>query len=656
MKKSRSLPIAVLVLVAGALIVSGYRDKKVETFHSYEEIRAFQQMDGELTDLENELFTGSGKCAGCHGHDIAELGNITESGWDVNPTDYWRSSIMANSAKDPFWRAKVTHEVAVNPEHQLELEDKCTSCHAPLGHFNAHYLGAQHYTYAQMLSDTVALDGVSCAACHQQSPVGIGNSFSGELTFVQDTIYGPFGGGKDENPIVGQPMASFVGFEPVFGEHITESEVCAGCHTLITGTADLDGNATGQTFVEQATYHEWLNSIYAENGVNNAECQACHMPELDEEVIISANYAWLEPRGPIGLHYMVGANTFMVEMMKNNIEFLGLSATEAQFDTTLMKTFEMLQEESVEILLEEGVYDEDSVSFTVTLDNLVGHKFPSGYPARRSYIEFIVSDDMGNELFHSGELQADYEVFGQDETFEPHYDLITEEEQVQIYEQVLGDVNGDVTTVLERAATHLKDNRLVPKGFSFTHEVYDTTEVAGFALADPNFNYIGGEEGSGTDEITYKVALDGYEGVLIVSAKLWYQAAPPKWMEEMFSFSTPEIETFQALYEEQGAAPVLVDEQEITLTIDNVEEFLADQVTIYPNPSTDGIVTVELASALVTSNPTYVIYASNGQLVGQGQLNGNRTVLEIPGAEGSYLISIESGEYRLTERILKLRP
>ena len=42
--------------------------------------------------------------------------------WDVNPTDSWRSSLMANSAKDPFWRAKVAHEVAVNPSHQAELE------------------------------------------------------------------------------------------------------------------------------------------------------------------------------------------------------------------------------------------------------------------------------------------------------------------------------------------------------------------------------------------------------------------------------------------------------------------------------------------------------------------------------------------------------
>ena len=36
-------------------------------------------------------------------------------------------------------------------------------------------------------------------------------------------------------------------------------------------------------------------------------------------------------------------------------------------------------------------------------------------------------------------------------TYEPHHDVITQGDQVQIYEMVMGDVNGDVTTVLERA-------------------------------------------------------------------------------------------------------------------------------------------------------------------------------------------------------------
>ena len=72
---------------------------------------------GGLPEGSNSLFTGSGKCAGCHAADPNHFAGIAgqtfpatpmPGGWDVNPTDAWRSSIMANSAKDPFWRAKVS--------------------------------------------------------------------------------------------------------------------------------------------------------------------------------------------------------------------------------------------------------------------------------------------------------------------------------------------------------------------------------------------------------------------------------------------------------------------------------------------------------------------------------------------------------------------
>jgi len=48
---------------------------------------------------------------------------------------------------------------------------------------------------------------------------------------------------------------------------------------------------------------------------------------------------------------------------------------------------------------------------------------------------------------------------------------------------VMADVNGDRTTVLERAASKLKDNRLAPAGFSTTHYTYDTTNQTGPELA-----------------------------------------------------------------------------------------------------------------------------------------------------------------------------
>ena len=49
--------------------------------------------------------------------------------------------------------------------------------------------------------------------------------------------------------------------------------------------------------------------------------------------------------------------------------------------------------------------------------------------------------------------------------FEPHYTEITAADQVQIYEPIIGDPNGNVTTALLRGVRYLKDNRLLPDGF-----------------------------------------------------------------------------------------------------------------------------------------------------------------------------------------------
>ncbi|NNE55914.1 MAG: hypothetical protein HKN32_07835, partial [Flavobacteriales bacterium] len=385
-----------------------------------------------------------------------------------------------------------------------------------------------------------------------------GEVFSGVLDFQTDTIYGPYGNDPKGNPMFNQPMLSFVGYDPVYGEHVLQSELCATCHSLITNTVDLEGQETGGEFVEQATYHEWLNSDYSDPETGQ-ECQGCHFPQIDDPVVISTNYAFLEGRSPYGLHHMVGGNSFMLELMKNNIDTLGITASEENFDVVIDRTLEILQTQSVDLDLFELDFDSDSARYEVLLTNLTGHKFPSGYPARRAFVEFVALTSEGDTLFQSGVLQPNYEVLGQNDEYEPHYQTITSEEQVQIYEMVMGDVNDDVTTVLERADHLIKDNRLVPAGFSTSHFAYDTTMMAGVVLDDDDFNYEEGMEGSGTDRIRYHFALDGYEGNIEVYARIHYQSAPPKWNEEMFAVSTPEIDKFEEMYWETGPDAVLVD-------------------------------------------------------------------------------------------------
>src|SRR5690606_37803972 len=111
--------------------------------------------------------SGSGNCVMCHN-------NLTDAqGKDVSIEKDWSSSMMANSARDPLWRAKVRSELNRNPQLANVISDKCTRCHAPMANFEAKsssepmqildggYLDASHNRHDS------ALNGVSCTLCHQ---------------------------------------------------------------------------------------------------------------------------------------------------------------------------------------------------------------------------------------------------------------------------------------------------------------------------------------------------------------------------------------------------------------------------------------------------------------------------------------------------------
>ena len=626
------------------------RIPKASAHHSPAELEAFR--GGGSTALaigQNNYFMASGNCYGCHGPDaLNNYSMVDEDGNDVNVSDDWRSTMMANAAKDPFWRAKVSHEVTVNPAHQVALEDKCISCHAPMGRFDKFLTGGGPYSMSELVHDTVALDGVSCLSCHMQREEGIGTEFSGNLHFdTINVLYGPYGN------VFGSPMTSFVGYEPLYGAHIPKAELCAGCHTLVTETADLEGNLTGGEFVEQATYHEWVNSIYDTdaNPEGGVTCQACHVPRIDDAVVISANYLFLQGRSPYGLHHFAGANTFMLNLLKNNIQELGLTATETQFDSTIARTNRMLQNNTLLMETQVTGRDQDTAYIAVKLSNLAGHKFPSGYPARRAFVELVVTNASDDTLFRSGGWDPTYEVIGHNASWEPHSDVIRSEDEAQIYEMVMGDVNGDKTTVLERASVPLKDNRLTPVGFSTSHPSYDTTLVANVPDTDVDFNRDAlGVEGSGSDIVHYHVPMTGYLGLIRIRAKVWYQSAPPRYMQEMFTFSTPDIETFRTMYDAADGSPTLVKEEEIVDLSVEVDALSELGLRIFPNPVHDGLLRVEGIDARITE---IEVYALNGQRVGGLVPAGQRQwQLQLPRTAATYLVVVRTKEKQFVERVV----
>ncbi len=599
----RLLVLGVLLTTILLLSVQFRQMNEAQAFHTKDELAYFKAIfrgSNGLPEANNTLFAASGKCVTCHGYDSDLIASIDNNDVDVNVVDDWRSTMMANSAKDPFWRAKVSHEVLVNPGHQTELEDKCTSCHAPMGHFNAKHIGQTHYSIADMVGDPVALDGVSCNACHQIKNDSLGLLFSGNVKYDTDYfLYGPY-----PNP-VGPPMIQ-IGYEPIYSTHINNAGLCASCHTLITETADTFGNLTGDQFVEQATYHEWVNSSYN----NNISCQGCHIPRIQDSIIISADPPDLPKRSPYGLHQLVGGNTFMLRMFQENLNNLGITATIEQFDSTIARTERMLRYQTMDIELTETSRTTDTVFYSLKLTNKAGHKFPSGYPSRRAFVEFVVMNSTLDTLFRSGILNYNYEVSGHNADYEPHYNMINQPDQAQIYEMVMADVNGNKTTVLERAKEPLKDNRIPPLGFTTTHFAYDTTKIAGNALSDADFNIENSQEGSGTDIVHYHVPLNGYTGNLNITARVYYQPVPPKWNEEMFSYNSTEIDAFRDLYQSADGSPSLVAETalgDITIGMDEVEL----KVSIYPNPFSDFVVAQYQGKEVLD----FILYDISGKLI-----------------------------------------
>ncbi len=530
-------------------------------------------------------FVTAGRCAGCHGHDELGIAMVAPEGEDVNVVDDWRSSMMANSARDPFFLAKVEHEGLVNPGIKEQMEHNCLKCHAPQAVFEQQLLGNPPFTMAQFDTSVMAHDGVSCLACHMQNPDSAGRHFSGNLHFDSARVWGPY---TDEqiNPAI---MQYFVNYTPDQGSHILDGRACAGCHTAINQPVDLQGNATGTSFFEQTMWQEYVNSVYYGTQQN---CRSCHMPRIQDPVILASEYIFLNGQSPFGKHHLTGGGSFMLKLMRDNIDALDIPATAAQFDSTLARTDRTLKA-SVEMDLVVADRTADTLFLDVGLTNITGHKFPSGFPNRRAFVQVVALTATGDTLFRSGTWDSTYEVHGHDPLYEPHHQVITSNDQVQIYEMVMGDVDFNVTTTLLRAVHKLKDNRLAPIGFSTTHNSYDTVRIAGLAVSDPDFNQdAGGQEGNGGDIVHYHIPLHGHPGAVEVRASVFFQQVPPRWNAEMFSHQGQRIDSFRALYNAADGTPDLAAAVSLVDIGTGMGPVRPDFPAVFPNPTRDGVVRV----------------------------------------------------------------
>jgi hypothetical protein len=500
-------------------------------------------------------FQTSDRCVACHN------GMSTPTGEDVSIGVNWRTSMMANSGRDPYWIAGLRRETIDHPTAAAAIQDECTICHMPMMRYESRLAGRGGEAFVHFppgrntRADRLAEDGVSCSLCHQITGENLGRRESFVGGFKIDTTrapgarheYGPFETDQGHTTI----MRSSSTFQPSEAKQvIRSSELCATCHTLLTRVLDAQGQVIGE-LPEQVPYQEWLHSTYNDT----TSCQDCHMPKVQEDVPITSVFG--EPRPGFSRHTFVGGNFFMQRLLNRYRGDLALTGPPEDLDSAANRTIAHLQSEVAKLAIKSFEVRNGCLEAEISIDNLGGHKLPTAYPSRRVWLHVTVRDRNDKVLFESGALHSDGSIEGNDNDadaarFEPHYTEITRPDQVEIYEAIIGDPEGRVTTGLLTGLRFIKDNRLLPHGFD-KRTAEKEVAVHGDAERDPDFT-------AGGDTIRYSVAVSGAEGRFQVEAELWYQPIAYRWAMNLKPYDALEPKRFVRYYEAtaSGTGVVLV--------------------------------------------------------------------------------------------------
>ena len=339
--------------------------------------------------------------------------------------------------------------------------------------------------------------------------------------------------------------------------------------------------------VEQATYLEWLNSDFQTefaraDGTPNPlgrSCQQCHMSDTingrptrsriaaiqdatypDAENLASHRELTIPVREGYRRHDFAGLNVFLLELTRQFDDVLGVRKTDfmtgsqRDLDDAIGGMAATAASKTATIAVS-ATAGSGGVVADVRVVNLAGHRFPTGVGFRRAFLEVSLVDDTGAVVWISGATDATgtlvdaageplpTEFFADDadgvQRFQPHHAMIRDPGQVQVYETLLKNHAGRFTTSFVHGCETVKDNRLLPRGWSHAGpsdelpEPYlAATRPGSTASADADFT-----AGDGADVTRYAMAVPaGVDPAACrVRARLFYQATPPYFLRNLFT-------------------------------------------------------------------------------------------------------------------------
>ncbi|MGI9427077.1 MAG: hypothetical protein ACR2NM_00350, partial [Bythopirellula sp.] len=503
-------------------------------------------------------------------------------------------------------------------------------------------VGSETETHPQY--GALARDGISCTICHQMQPreqpaddhrhyleFFLETSITGNIHIGEpNELHGPF---KDKE-ISPYSMEHAIGFKPKHNPYVQSSQMCGTCHVVNLPIVDKPLHSCEEPdeliaaeqnpffkkyhhHVEQATYLEWLNSEY-ENEFNPENpraktCQDCHMSRDYHNDDLDLHLKTIETRiaaiqddtypdaenlaeqkdllvrvrkTGYARHNFRGLNVFLLEMFNQFDDVLGvrkfdfMTGSQSDIPHAMDDFMRQAKNDVATLVVDSSFNDKNELIAQVTVQNKVGHRFPSWVGFRWAFFELLVIeapaddnaqqrivwssgrtnelgvliDDAGNplasEFFSDDPNDADGDGYNQ--ISQKHYEVIDSPNQVQIYETLLHSDKHRYTTSFIHGSKIIKDNRLLPRGWqvdgpgpALNGEFLKATHPGPAAKTDPRYT-----DGSGSDDVTYQVALpaDVDRSRLSVKATLYYQAIPPYFLQSLFETAPAGLATRRLHY------------------------------------------------------------------------------------------------------------
>jgi hypothetical protein len=545
-------------------------------------------------------FLTSSQCIGCHSASAENMAFLFEDPKikpiNLSPYTEWRASMMGLAGRDPIFHAQLESEKTRYPSKAEFFDNTCYRCHGVMGQRQIESDKNEPFKHSMVFAlpgepdakyGALARDGISCEACHRMSKEGLGKpeTFTGQFKLdPPDTINGPY------EDVVTLPMKQAIGITPRYAEHITSSAMCGSCHTVVLPVFDAKGNQVKdkngkpKEFYEQTTYPEWLNSVYQNerepiDQKSKRTCQDCHMQTTfnDRQLIFRIaniednNYPYADHRAPdkditlrvrdkFSRHTLIGINQFGTMMFQQFPDILGIRTSDYMYTdgvlgllTAQSSSYKLARKETAKIDVSALKQTDGFLEASVHVENLAGHSLPSGVAFRRAFIAFEALNASGEVVWASGRTNSAgaivrgtsdevltteffYDPVTKKQVFQPHHQIISDESQVQIYEELMADTTGKINTSFVGTDKHIKNNRLLPKGWKPNGPMAEVSGPHGEAELDLEYVTLNPAGSSGSDTVIYRIPLnDKTRGVVTVRAVLYYQATPPYYLNERFN-------------------------------------------------------------------------------------------------------------------------